>query len=156
MKKECNKCKKILPIEQFYKRDTSPDGYKNECKVCKSKRARQYRLDHPNLIKQQKALEYKNNKQACDARNKKWIKDNPLKRKNIIKKSNKKHHASVLARRNFNNSLRYKNFKRPPCQICNTPHAEAHHSDYSKPLEVVWLCRSHHAAWHRVFLTEQE
>lgn len=32
---------------------------------------------------------------------------------------------------------------------------EAHHSDYNKPLEVLWLCREHHLAWHRVFEATQ-
>lgn len=27
----------------------------------------------------------------------------------------------------------------------------AHHCDYSKPLEVTWMCTKHHNAWHRVF-----
>lgn len=38
--------------------------------------------------------------------------------------------------------------KRKPCIICGMK-AEAHHPDYSKPLEVVWLCSFHHKEWHR-------
>ena len=34
------------------------------------------------------------------------------------------------------------------CSICNSPDSEAHHPDYSKPLEVVWLCRLHHVELH--------
>lgn len=34
-----------------------------------------------------------------------------------------------------------------PCIICGNV-AEAHHPDYSKPLDVVWLCRSHHRQTH--------
>ena len=32
-----------------------------------------------------------------------------------------------------------------PCEVCGaTDYVEAHHKDYSKPLEVNWLCRKHH------------
>lgn len=31
-----------------------------------------------------------------------------------------------------------------PCEICGALKVEAHHEDYSKPLEVRWLCRKHH------------
>lgn len=33
------------------------------------------------------------------------------------------------------------------CSACGAK-AEAHHNDYSKPLEVVWLCRRHHQLVH--------
>lgn len=39
------------------------------------------------------------------------------------------------------------------CAICGVK-AQAHHDDYSKPLEVVWLCTRHHGAWHRLFVPE--
>lgn len=32
---------------------------------------------------------------------------------------------------------------------CGDVQAEAHHDDYSKPLEVRWFCRRCHRAWHR-------
>lgn len=34
------------------------------------------------------------------------------------------------------------------CEKCGVK-AEAHHEDYSKPLEVRWLCKKHHAEAHR-------
>lgn len=37
-----------------------------------------------------------------------------------------------------------------PCEVCGTmKYLEAHHEDYSKPLEIRWLCRKHHAEHHR-------
>jgi hypothetical protein len=32
--------------------------------------------------------------------------------------------------------------------VCGTWMVEAHHPDYSSPLDVVWLCRRHHTDLH--------
>ncbi len=39
--------------------------------------------------------------------------------------------------------------KSQPCEVCGNEKAVAHHDDYNAPLDVRWLCRSHHAEWHR-------
>lgn len=40
--------------------------------------------------------------------------------------------------------------KATACEWCKSPEKiEAHHSDYSKPLEVTWLCRACHRLHHR-------
>ena len=36
-----------------------------------------------------------------------------------------------------------------PCSICGCEKVEAHHHDYSKPLDVIWLCRKHHVELHQ-------
>ncbi|ARG95504.1 hypothetical protein B1T50_04685 [Mycobacterium kansasii] len=41
------------------------------------------------------------------------------------------------------------------CQVCGDAKSQAHHDDYSKPLEVVWLCALHHKARHK-YLTRNQ
>lgn len=37
--------------------------------------------------------------------------------------------------------------KKQPCLVCGGK-AVAHHPDYDRPLDVVWLCQPHHKAAH--------
>lgn len=43
--------------------------------------------------------------------------------------------------------LRRGKLSKRPCH-CGKRKVEMHHRDYSKPLEVVWLCRTHHLLEH--------
>lgn len=36
-----------------------------------------------------------------------------------------------------------------PCEICGDEKVQGHHSDYSQPLKVNWLCKEHHLQVHR-------
>ncbi len=36
-----------------------------------------------------------------------------------------------------------------PCGVCGDKRAEAHHDDYSRPLNVRWLCVEHHREHHQ-------
>ncbi len=53
----------------------------------------------------------------------------------------------MKARRDLNHYIRDKKIQRPGCQECGNK-AEAHHKDYTKPLEVIWLCFEHHRLLH--------
>lgn len=37
---------------------------------------------------------------------------------------------------------------RQPCEICGERQVHAHHDDYSQPLNIRWLCHSHHRLHH--------
>ena len=45
-----------------------------------------------------------------------------------------------------------------PCEVCGSDgfmadgrrDVQAHHDDYSKPLDVRWLCQKHHHDWHKM------
>ena len=39
---------------------------------------------------------------------------------------------------------------RQPCQVCGAEPADAHHEDYTKPLDVQWLCHVHHCEAHGI------
>lgn len=62
-----------------------------------------------------------------------WILRNPIKRQ-----------AHVIV----GNALKGGKLERKPCSWCGGAKVHAHHSDYSKPLEVTWLCVDCHAALH--------
>jgi hypothetical protein len=47
----------------------------------------------------------------------------------------------------LNNALRDGRIRALPCLICGEK-AEAHHTHYDAPLEVVWLCPPHHKQAH--------
>ena len=49
-------------------------------------------------------------------------------------------------------ALKTGKIKRKVCEICGKK-AEAHHEDYSKPLEVKWFCHKHHMGVHKQILT---
>lgn len=40
-------------------------------------------------------------------------------------------------------NLRNKSIAKGKC-FCGNAKVEAHHTDYSKPLKIIWLCKKHH------------
>lgn len=57
--------------------------------------------------------------------------------------------ARAYARMTANRAIRQGKLVRQPCARCHAPKVDAHHEDYSKPLEVIWLCRTCHRRFHK-------
>jgi len=47
------------------------------------------------------------------------------------------------------NALKNGTMQAQPCEICGDLNSETHHDDYTKPLDVRWLCKIDHKVWHR-------
>jgi hypothetical protein len=52
------------------------------------------------------------------------------------------------ARQKLQRAVRSGLIRRLPCEVCGALVTEAHHPDYSKPLDVQWLCKRHHEEVH--------
>jgi len=55
----------------------------------------------------------------------------------------------IAARELVADAVRSGRLKREPCERCGEAKVEGHHDDYSHPLSVRWLCRTHHREVHR-------
>lgn len=56
----------------------------------------------------------------------------------------KRHPEKIAARDAVRYAIRRGLLVRQPCSVCGTAKTEGHHTDYTKPLVVVWLCKKHH------------
>lgn len=65
------------------------------------------------------------------------------------RKPRKKDPVKVKAVNAVNNAIIAGRLTRLPCEVCGDPQSQGHHEDYSKPLDVRWLCREHHMELHR-------
>jgi ribosomal protein S27AE len=49
------------------------------------------------------------------------------------------------------NAVRNGRLTKEPCLFCGEEKVHAHHRDYSKPLDVIWLCPKCHNRLHAAF-----
>ena len=66
------------------------------------------------------------------------------KQKKSIEEWTKKHPERRKAHKAVSYALKTGKLKKQNCRECGVAVVQAHHEDYSKPLEVIWLCPKHH------------
>jgi len=76
----------------------------------------------------------------------KWGREHPKKNREKVAKYKKKNPDVVLAHNTVNNAIRAGTLVRKICEVkdCDVI-GQAHHDNYSKPLDVRWLCIEHHS-----------
>jgi ribosomal protein S27AE len=79
-----------------------------------------------------------------------YMRENRVKYKNLSPDAKLKSNARAYANVYQN---QYGRLVKQPCEKCGNENTEKHHEDYSKPLEVIWLCRQCHLDHHKNQLT---
>lgn len=134
--KECFKCKTIKPLSAFYKHANMADGHLNKCKDCAKNDSNVHRYQNLEKVRaydRERAKQPKRIKAATEI-NKIWRASD--KRRAVA-------HSSVAR------AIKKGDLVRLPCQRCGEKKSVAHHEDYDKPLDVVWLCQPCHKIRHK-------
>ena len=137
--KECFKCKAVKPLEDFYKHPAMPDGHVNKCKECNKNDVTANRNKNIERVRAYDRERAKNpdRRQATVEINRAWRAEDT--RRSMA------HNAVARAVRNGS-------LVRIPCIRCGEQKSLAHHEDYDKPLDVMWLCQPCHKQRHKELL----
>ena len=169
--KACRSCGEVKDTTGFYKAKNNKDGVSNTCKLCACEASRKNREENIDRY-----LAYDKERYLADPSRKdvalKWKRENP----ELAKKKNKEWVAAnpdkIMARHNrwaerypekkrahwtVANALRDGRLTKRPCEACRGEEfIHAHHADYSKPLDVIWLCGDCHRLEHEKINSEKK
>lgn len=150
--KRCFKCACEKPLDDFYKHARMKDGRLNKCIECTKLDVRRNRADNiehyrsfdrmrgsmPHRVAARAAYLQTPEGKAASAR--------------AARVANARFPERRAARVAISNAIRSgKVIAWPVCEIPGcTAKPEAHHADYSLPLDVTWLCDHHHKATHKL------
>ena len=134
--KECFKCKTIKPLEEFYKHPMMGDGHLNKCKECNKNDVTANR--NKNI---EKIRAYDRARGKIPER----IKANTEVTRAWRAEDKRRQLGHVAVARAIRNGSLF----RLPCVRCGEKKSLAHHEDYDKPLEVMWLCQPCHKQRHK-------
>ena len=123
----CRCCKAIKTESEYHRSARDKSGRKTICKICAAKAGKEYKKTNGNNA----SLEAR----ARTLRN--WRHNNPEK---------------ATAHEKVHYAIKKGRIIKSECEICGEVKAHAHHDDYSKPLEVRWLCRTHHNEFHNQYV----
>lgn len=153
--KICVTCHKEKNISDFYNSKWTKDLHTAECKECSKKRAKEHRLK--NIEKYREMDRNRSNKAERVERHKLYLKDlkenNPEKYRQVKYLANKKWREKNADKNSAHTKISYLRqtgrLIPEPCKICGSEeNVEAHHEDYSKPLDILWLCSTCHHKIH--------
>jgi hypothetical protein len=106
------------------------DGHVNKCKDCNKRDVIENRKSKVDYYREYDRV--RGNRQSAD-NTRRYREENP-----------KKYSAHCRV----GSAIKTGRLVPAPCEVCGSTEVHGHHTDYDKPLDVMWLCSEHHVAWH--------
>ena len=107
------------------------DGHLNKCKECAKKD-----VTDRYYAEFDKIREYEKRRFQTKERKRYAV--------NCLREYRQKHPEKARAWSMVGRAVRNGTLIRQPCEVCGEAKVQAHHEDYSKPIDVRWLCFKHH------------
>ncbi len=142
--KRCFKCGVEKPRSDFYAHPQMRDGLLGKCKECTKADSRAHGTDKE-YDRQRNTLPHRVAGRAEYSRTERGRKVHAK----ALKRSKAKFPEKARARFILGNAVRDGKIERKPCEKCGSLKSQGHHDDYSKPLDVRWLCSKHHREVHK-------
>ena len=134
--KTCFKCGQTKRSCEFYRHSKMGDGLLGKCMECTKRDVREHRRTHES-VREYDRRRYRDNKERR------------LKGAENAARWKVQHPDGYRAHYLVGNAIRDGRLKREPCANCGTTKlVNAHHDDYSRPLDVHWLCATCHHRYH--------
>lgn len=143
--KPCRKCDVLKPLDEFYRHPMMADGRLNTCKECHKRDVRKNYANKREIKHEYDAERYQRPQRRADV-----LRQQQDRRKRAPEKDG--------ARTKTRRAILSGRLIKQPCEVCarNDEMVEAHHHDYSKPLDVHWLCFACHRAEHGQIVTAED
>jgi hypothetical protein len=147
--KVCFKCGIEKPLSEFYRAKWMSDGTLGKCKPCTCADVRANRLARKDQYQQYERARAMDPKRVAARIAYQKTDAGKAALYRATKASRQRRPDSWAANCAVNNAIRKGILTKQPCEVCGAGKAHGHHDDYNKPLEVRWLCASHHSQWHK-------
>lgn len=152
--KICRRCQEIKTLDSFYVHKEMADGHLNICKECTKKRVGKHRENNLERIQEYDRQRGRTEKRkSASVEGKKRIKalDREAFNKRQARYNAKREKIKNNARQKVDRAILKGVLIRPSvCEDCGQErYTQGHHEDYSKPLNVVWVCTACHGLRHR-------
>lgn len=149
--KICKRCGAIKPIEGFYRHPAMKDGYLNQCRECMKGRARERRRENGNEVKRAARDRRRDDYSKQSIMDRKYRDAQKLKPEYADQRRERGRKRTPEQKRAYNAVQRNIRGPKPiACQGCGQADTKlvAHHEDYSRPMDVIWLCERCHMRLH--------
>lgn len=146
--KRCFKCGETKPLGEFYAHPKMADGHLNKCKECAKRDSRSRDNEKVRAYERERWDRPERRAQVYASLANAKRRD-PKRFAMYQRDYNARHPERKKARGMVRKALLSGKLEHKPCEGCGRFNSHAHHDDYSKPLEVRWLCSTCHGKEHR-------